>query len=84
MSRSFVSQILSGFGIMGTTVATVCSLAGVIGVISTTSAFCPEAVGPARCREAGSKAALIGAYGLTAAGLASCVFVAGRLIDDEA
>ena len=69
---------------MGSTVATICGLAGVVGVISTTPAFCPESVGPARCRAAGSKAAMVGAYGLTAAGLASCLFVAGRVLDPEA
>ena len=84
MSRLFVSEILSGFGIMGATVATACGLAGIIGVISTSPRFCPEAVGPARCREAGSKAALIGSYGLTAAGVASAVYVVGLAIDPEA
>jgi len=69
---------------MGTTAATICGLAGVVGVISTTPTFCPDSVGPARCSAAGSKAAMVGAYGLTAAGLASCLFVAGRVLDPEA
>ena len=84
MSRLSIARALSASGVMGATVATVASLAGVVGVIVTTPALCPDSVSPARCSAAGSKAALIGAYGLTAAGLASCLFVAGRLVDPEA
>ena len=84
MSRLVIARALSGAGVVGATVATVAALGGVIGVIVTTPTFCPDSISPARCSAAGSKAALIGAYGLTAAGLASCLFVAGRLVDPEA
>ena len=84
MSRLVIARALSASGIVGATVSTVCGLAGVVGVIVTTPALCPESVSPARCSAAGSKAALIGAYGLTSAGLASCLFVAGRLVEPEA
>ena len=42
-----------------------------------------SSVGPARCNAAGSNAALIAAYGLTAAGAAG-LLVAGKLTDPEA
>lgn len=84
MNRFAVARVLSASGVMGATLATVASLVGTIGVISTAPAFCPHSVGPARCSAAGSKAALIAAYGLTAAGAASLLLVAGKLADPEA
>ena len=84
MSRFVIARALSGAGVVGATVATVASLAGIIGLISTTPALCPQSVGPARCSAAGSKAALISAYGLTAAGCAGVLLLAGQAIDPEA
>ena len=84
MSRLVIARALSASGVMGATLATVASLAGIIGVISTSPAFCPHSVGPARCSAAGSKAALIAAYGLTAAGAAGLLMVAGQAVDPEA
>jgi hypothetical protein len=84
MSRLTIARTLNASGVMGATFATVASLAGIIGVIVNTSAFCPHSVGPARCSAAGSKAALIAAYGLTAAGAAGLLLVAGRVVDPEA
>ena len=55
---------------MGATIATATTILGIVGVIVTTPSLCPESVSPARCSAAGSKAALIAAYGLTAAGAA--------------
>lgn len=83
MSRLTIARVLSASGVMGATLATVASLAGIIGVVSTSPAFCPHSVGPARCSATGSKAALIAAYGLTAAGAAGLLLVAGRVVDPE-
>ena len=84
MSRLTIAQTLNGLGVIGATFATAASLVGVIGVIVSTPAFCPHSVGPARCNAAGSKAALIAAYGLTAAGAAGLLLVAGQAVDPEA
>ena len=84
MSRLVIARALSGAGVVGATVATVAALGGVIGVIVTTPTFCPDSISPARCSAAGSKAALIGAYGLTAAGAAGLLLVAGKAVDPEA
>lgn len=84
MSRLVIARALSASGVMGATLATAASLAGIIGVISTSPAFCPHSVGPARCSATGSKAALIAAYGLTAAGAAGLLLAAGRVVDPEA
>jgi len=69
---------------MGGTFASAASLLGIIGVIVNTPTFCPESVSSARCSAAGSKAALIAAYGLTAAGAAGLLLVAGQAVDPEA
>tara|TARA_B100001287_G_scaffold265185_1_gene257840 strand:- start:2132 stop:2386 length:255 start_codon:yes stop_codon:yes gene_type:complete len=84
MSRLTIAQTLNGLGVIGATFATAASLVGVIGVIVSTPAFCPHSVGPARCNAAGSNAALIAAYGLTAAGAAGLLLVAGQAVDPEA
>ena len=84
MSRLSIARTLNGLGVMGATFATAASLVGIIGVIVNTPAFCPHSVGPARCNAAGSKAALIAAYGLTAAGAAGLLLVAGQAVDPEA
>ena len=84
MSRFTIAQTLNGLGVIGATFATATSLVGVIGVIVSTPAFCPHSVGPARCNAAGSNAALIAAYGLTAAGAAGLLLVAGQAVDPEA
>jgi len=83
MSRLFVARALSVSGVMAGTVATVVSLAGIVGVIVTAPTFCPESISSARCSAAGSKAALIAAYGLTAAGAAGLLLVAGRAVSTE-
>ena len=84
MSRLFVARALGASGVMAGTVATVVSVAGIVGVIVTTPTFCPESISSARCSAAGSKAALIAAYGLTAAGAAGLLLVAGRAVSTEA
>jgi len=84
MSRLLIARALTASGVMGATVATVAGLAGIIGVISTTPALCPDSVSPARCAAAGENAALIAAYGLTAAGAAGLLMAAGRVVDPEA
>lgn len=84
MSRLTIARALNASGIIGATYATVLSLAGIVGVVSTTPLFCPHSVGPARCSATGSKAALLAAYGLTAAGAAGLLLVAGKLTDPEA
>ena len=83
MSRLTIARALNASGVMGATFATAASLAGIVGVIVSTPAFCPDSVGPARCNAAGSNAALIAAYGLTAAGAAGLLLVAGQAVDPE-
>ena len=84
MNRTSLARALNASGVMGATFATAASLAGIIGVIVNTTAFCPHSVGPARCNAAGSNAALIAAYGLSAAGAAGLLMAAGKLADPEA
>jgi len=84
MSRLIIGRALSVSGVMAGTLATVTSLAGIVSVIVTTSTFCPESISSARCSAASSKAALIAAYGLTAAGAAGLLLVAGRAVSPEA
>ena len=84
MNLSTVARVLNVSGVMGATVSTAVSLAGIVGVIVTTPTFCPESISSARCTDAGSKAALIAAYGLTAAGAAGLLLVAGQAVDPEA
>lgn len=84
MSRLSVARALMGSGVIGATLASLAGIAGIVGVVSTAPRFCPDSVGAARCAHAQSKAALIGAHGLTAAGVASLLFIAGRAVDPEA
>ena len=84
MSRLSIARTLNGFGVMSATVGTAVSLLGLLGVIVTTSASCPESIGPARCNSAGFKAANLAAYGLIGAGAAGGLLMAGRLVDPEA
>ena len=84
MSRLLIARALSASGVMGATVGVAVSLAGILGVIATTSTACPESVGPARCSAAGHKAAGLAAYGFIGAGLAGSLLIAGRLTDPEA
>jgi len=84
MSRLFIARALSASGVMGATLAALASLAGIVGVIVTTPTLCPESVSAARCRAAGSRAALIAAYGLIGAGAAGGLLMAGQLTDPEA
>ena len=84
MSRLFIARTLNGFGVMGATIGVAVSLAGILGVIATTSATCPDRVGLARCSSAGHKAAGLAAYGFIGAGLAGSLLMAGRVVDPEA
>ena len=84
MTRSFFAETLRGLGVISFTFSTAAGIVGIVGILSTLPGLCPETVSPARCQAAGSKAALIGVYGLTAAAAGSCAFVAGRLVDSEA
>lgn len=84
MSRLLIARALSASGVMGATVGVAVSLAGIIGVIATTSTTCPESVGLARCSAAGHKAAGLAAYGFVGAGLAGSLLIAGKLTDPEA
>ena len=84
MSRVLIARALSASGVMGATVGVAVSLAGIIGVIATTSATCPDRVGLARCSAAGHKAAGLAAYGFIGAGLAGSLLIAGKLTDPEA
>ena len=84
MSRLVIARALSASGVMGATVGVAVSLAGILGVIVTTSTACPESVGAARCSAAGYKAAGLAAYGFIGAGLAGSLLIAGKLTDPEA
>ena len=84
MSRLTIARTLSGAGLGATGVSAFVSLFGILGVIVTTSALCPESIGPARCSAAGSKAANLATLSFLACGLASGVAVAGRALDPEA
>ena len=84
MSRLSLARALNGSGVLVGVYGTAAGLIGLLGVISTTPTLCPESVSAARCRAAGSKAALISAYGLIAAGAAGALVAAGRLTDPEA
>ena len=84
MSRLTIARALTGAGLGASGVAAFVSLFGILGVIVTTSAACPESVGPARCSAAASKAANLAAMSFVACGLASGVAVAGKLTDPEA
>jgi hypothetical protein len=84
MSRLLIARALTGAGLGASGVAAFVSLFGIIGVIVTASAACPESIGPARCSAAGSKAANLAALSFVACGLASGVAVVGRALDPEA
>ena len=80
---SFSSALNAG-GIMAATIGTVVSLAGVVGVIVTTPAVCPESIGAASCRAAATKAAGLASQGLITAGVAGLMIAGARAIDPEA
>ena len=84
MSRLLIARALTGAGLGASGVAAFVSLFGILGVIATTGALCPESIGPARCNAAASKAANLAALSFVACGVASGVAVAGRVIDPEA
>lgn len=84
MSRLTIARALNASGVMGATIATAVSLAGIVGVISTSPAFCPHRIGAARCSSAGSKAAGLAVYGLIGAGAAGCLLMAGKVTSPEA
>ena len=84
MSRLSIARGLCNAGTAGALVASFVSLIGIVGVIVNTSSFCPESVGPARCRAAGSKAANLAVMSLIATGAAGAVMLAGQAIDPEA
>ena len=84
MSRLLIARALNASGVMGATVGVAVSLAGILGVVVTTSTTCPESIGPARCNAAGFKAANLAAYGFIGAGAAGGLLMAGKLTDPEA
>ena len=84
MSRITIARALTGAGLGASGVAAFVSLFGILGVIATTGALCPESIGPARCSAAASKAANLAALSFVACGVASGVAVAGRALDPEA
>ena len=84
MSRLSIARALNSGAVMSATVGVAVSLLGIIGVIVTTSAACPESIGPARCSRAAGKAGLLGVYGLIGAGAAGGLLMAGHLVDPEA
>ena len=82
-SMSFASALNAG-GIMAGVIGTVTGLAGVVGVIVTAPAYCPESIGAASCRSAADKAAVLVTQGLLTAGAASLMVCTARVIDPEA
>ena len=84
MSRLSIARALSNAGAAGVVVASFVSLIGIIGIIVNTSTFCPESVGPARCRAASSNAANLAALSLIAGTAAGVVAAVGLAVDPEA
>ena len=84
MSRITIARVLNASGVMGATLSTAVSLAGIVGVVATTPAACPERIGQARCNAAAFKAANLAAFGLVGAGAAGGLLMAGKLTDPEA
>ena len=84
MNLSTVARILNASGVMGATLSTAVSLAGIVGVVATTAGPCPDRIGPARCNAAAFKAANLAAFGLVGAGAAGGLLMAGKLADPEA
>ena len=84
MSRLSIARTLDGLGVMGAALGVAVSISGILGVIATTSATCPDRIGLRRCHTAGHKAAGLAAYGFIGAGLAGSLLMAGRLVDPEA
>lgn len=81
---SSLSFALNGGGIMAGVIGTVTGLAGIIGVIVTTPAFCPASVGGAGCASAASNAAGLATQGVIVAGAAGLMIAGSRVIDPEA
>ena len=84
MSSLSIARALTGAGVMAGTIGTVTGLAGIVGVIVTTPAFCPESIAPASCRTAASKAAGLAMQGLLTAGVGGLLVAGSRVIDPEA
>ena len=84
MSRLSIARGLCDAGTAGALVASFVSLIGIVGVVVNTSSFCPESVGPARCRVASNKAANLATLSFIAAGAAGAVILVGQAIDPEA
>lgn len=84
MSRLSIARALNSAAVMSATVGCTVGLLGIIGVIVTTSAACPESISQARCNRAAGKAGLLGVYGLIGAGCAGGLLMAGQLVDPEA
>ena len=83
MNFSTVARVLNASGVMGATIGTAVSLAGIVGVVATTPAACPERIGQARCNAAAFKAANL-QFGLVGAGCAGGLLMAGKIADPEA
>ena len=79
---SVARNVLRGFyvgGSCGAGVASFVSMFGIIAVIGSVPALCPESLSAERCREVGRDGANLAAYGLVVAGAFSVVAVGGRL-----
>ena len=85
MSRLSIARALNASGVMGATFATAASLAGIVGVIVSTPAFCPRhPVEADLCRSAATKAAGLATQGIIVAGAAGLMIAGSRVIDPEA
>jgi hypothetical protein len=78
----FLSRCFFYGGASGAGLASFVSLFGIIGVIVTTPALCPESLGADRCRNVARNGAGLASYGLVAAGAFSVLAVGGRLAID--
>ena len=82
--KSSIARGLTGAGIIGTTCAMGLSLIGWLGIVASSGHLCPASVSAARCRDAADKSAGLAINGFLAAGIASTMFVAGKIVDPEA
>jgi Na+/glutamate symporter len=79
-----ISRALNAGAVMAGVIGTVTGLAGVVGVIVTAPAYCPESIAAASCRNAATKAAGLATQGLITAGVAGLMVCTARVIDPEA
>ena len=69
---------------MAGVIGTVTGLAGIVGVIVSSPAYCPESIGAASCRNAATKGAGLATQGIITAGVAGLMIAGSRVIDSEA